>query len=428
MTYKETLDFLFSSLPMYQRQGKAAYKANLDNSIAFDEYLNFPHRSFRTIHVAGTNGKGSSSHMLASVFQAAGYKTGLYTSPHLSDFRERIKIDGRMIPEEDVIQFVENHQDFIKRINPSFFEMTVFMAFNYFEQQSVDVAIIEVGMGGRLDSTNVIHPELCLITNISLDHTQFLGSTIGQIAQEKAGIIKAKVPTVVTESNPEYNDVFEAKAKAKSSDVYFADKSWSIPFALKNAEGKQQFDVFYKDSKVYEAIQLDLLGIYQHKNILGVLEAIRILKDKFDIEEIHIREGLSDVVKATGLKGRWQILGYNPIVVCDTGHNEAGIALVLEQINQTAYKKLHMVWGMVNDKAVKKILSKLPKNASYYFVQAKIPRAMSAFVLKEEADKLGLEGTVIEDVKTALKEALKMAESNDLVFVGGSTFVVAEVV
>lgn len=433
MNYQETLDFMFNSLPMFQRQGKAAYKANLDNSIAFDEYLDFPHQTFKSIHLAGTNGKGSSSHMLASILQEAGYKVGLYTSPHLKDFRERIKINGAMVPESFVIKFIERIQEFIKTHQPSFFEMTVFMAFEYFKQEDIDIAIVETGMGGRLDSTNLINPEVSVITNISLDHTQFLGDTLEKISIEKAGIIKPNTPVVIGESNPEYNHVFINHAEFGSSPYCFADQQYRIPFAMNTIDNHQIFDVYkintdLSEQKAFEQIELDLLGHYQQKNILTVLATIDQLPQVWKINEQHIFDGLKKVVENTQLLGRWQTLGHNPRIICDTGHNEAGVTLILDQIKNIAYDQLHMVWGMVNDKSIEQIMGLLPKDAHYYFTKAQIPRALNEEELYEIAQKHQLKGKTYPSVNEALEAAKLSANQNDLIFVGGSTFVVAEVV
>jgi dihydrofolate synthase/folylpolyglutamate synthase len=428
MNYQETLDFMFGSLPMYQRQGKAAYKANLDNSIAFDNHLSNPHRAYKTIHIAGTNGKGSTSHMLASILQESGYKVGLYTSPHLKDFRERIKVNGEMVSEVFVVDFIAQNRDFIDELKPSFFEMTVFMAFEYFKHSGVDVAVIETGMGGRLDSTNLIVPELSIITNISLDHTQFLGDTIEKIAIEKAGIIKASVPVVVGESREDYNSVFNCFSEEKHSSLVYADEQLNIPYVLKSIDNKQVFDVYKGDLKLYEQLELDLMGHYQQKNVLTCLSAIEELKSKFEIKNEAVRQGLSNVIANTQLLGRWQTLGSNPQIICDTGHNEAGVNFILSQIEQTAFEKLHLVWGMVNDKSIDKILKKLPEEAKYYFCKANIPRALEAGILKAQAEDVGLRGNVYSSVNEALMAAKKDAKTNDLIFVGGSTFVVAEVV
>ncbi len=413
---------------MYQRQGKAAYKANLDNTHALDEHFGHPHQRFKSIHIAGTNGKGSVSHMLASVLQEAGYKTGLYTSPHLKDFRERIKINGKEISENYVVKFVEENFVFFNKLKPSFFEMTVALAFQYFADEKVDVALIEVGMGGRLDSTNIITSELSVITNISKDHTQFLGDTIEKIAEEKAGIIKKAVPVIIGESQTESKSVFIQKTKELSAPIYFANEHFRIDYALQTIDEKQSFNVYKADNLVYPDLKIDLLGMYQKKNLITTLQAIEILKEKFNIDKEHIYQGLSNIQKNTGLKGRWQIIGHNPRIVCDTGHNEAGIKEVIHQIENTPYRKLYMIIGVVNDKNIDTVLSLFPKNAEYIFTKANIPRALDANELAEKAKQFGLKGTVISKVSDALKAAKAKAEAPDMIFVGGSTFVVAEVV
>jgi len=429
MDYQQTLDYLFSSLPMFQRQGKAAYKANLDNTLAMDAYFNYPHKQFKSIHVAGTNGKGSVSHMLASVFQEAGYKTALYTSPHLTDFRERIKINGAEIPKDYVVDFVAKNKSFFEELKPSFFEMTVAMAFKYFADEKVEVAVIEVGMGGRLDSTNIISPELSVITNISKDHTQFLGDTVEKIAIEKAGIIKKGVPVVIGQSTDESKRIFIAKANEKKTDIYFAEDYFQADYALVTVDEKQSFQVHTGEKLVYPDLQLDLLGTYQKHNLLTALQSIKLLQDKsFSIDKEHIYKGLANIQKNTGLKGRWQIIGHNPRVVCDTAHNEAGIQAIIEQIKSTPYKNLHMVIGMVNDKNIDKILSMLPKQALYYFCRANIPRALDEKELLEKAHAYNLKSVAVSKVADALHLAKKEANENDFIFVGGSTFVVAEVV
>ncbi|MEN8119284.1 MAG: folylpolyglutamate synthase/dihydrofolate synthase family protein [Bacteroidota bacterium] len=429
MTYKQTLDYLFNSLPMYQRQGKAAYKANLDNTLALDVYFSHPHKQFRSIHVAGTNGKGSVSHMLVSVFQEAGYKTGLYTSPHLKDFRERIKINGAEIPENYIVDFVADNISFFEKLNPSFFEMTVALAFKYFADEKVDVAIIEVGMGGRLDSTNIICPELSIITNISKDHTQFLGDTIEKIAIEKAGIVKENVPVIIGQSTKESKPVFIKKVEEKNTEIYFAEDELQIDYALNMIDEKQNFQVYSDEKVVYPDLKIDLLGAYQKFNLLTALQSIKMLQEKgFQIKKEHIYAGLENIQKNTGLKGRWQVIGHNPRIICDTAHNEAGIREVVGQIKSTPYKKLHMVIGMVNDKNIDKVLSLLPKEAKYYFTRADIPRALDEKELMEIAGKHSLKGVAVSKVSNALHHAKKQAEKNDFIFVGGSTFVVAEVV
>jgi dihydrofolate synthase/folylpolyglutamate synthase len=429
-TYQQVLDYLYSQLPMFQRTGPAAYKDNLDNTIRLDEMFDFPHRSFMSIHVAGTNGKGSVSHMLASVLQEAGYKTGLYTSPHLKDFRERIRVNGEMITEDAVVQFTESFlaKNEIEKMEPSFFELTVSMAFDYFRAMQVDVAVIEVGLGGRLDSTNVITPEVSVITNISFDHMALLGNTLPKIAVEKAGIIKKKIPVVIGESSPETNAVFEQIASKVGSTIDFADQYYEASYGMLTIDGKQSLNIRSNGVVVYPDLQLDLLGIYQRYNVPTVLKTIDILNEKgWNLPEDIVRRGLANTIRNTGLMGRWQIIGYNPLTICDTGHNPAGIKLVVEQINQTAWEKLHIVIGMVNDKDQNEVLSLLPTNARYYFTKASIPRATDPEELAAKAAKFGLKGNSYPFVRQALDEARANAGSNDLVFVGGSTFVVAEV-
>jgi dihydrofolate synthase/folylpolyglutamate synthase len=406
MTYIETTNYLFSQLPMYQRIGASAYKANLNNTIKLLAELGNPETSFKSIHVAGTNGKGSTSHMLASIFQTAGYKTGLYTSPHLKDFRERIKINGICIPEENVVDFVEKNCVFFDEIKPSFFEMTVALAFDYFAKEEVDIAIIEVGMGGRLDSTNVITPLLSVITNIGLDHTEFLGDTIEKIAVEKAGIIKPGIPVVIGETHEKTKPVFWDIAKQNESEITFADQQ------------------IYTKNRV-----CDLHGIYQKKNIQTVLTAIEIVKEHFfNITNDAISEGFANVVKNTGLLGRWQIIGEKPLIICDTGHNEDGIKQISSQISQTPHHRLHAVFGTVSDKDITTILSLLPKDAIYYFCKPNLPRGLNEKDLQEKAKAFDLKGDVFSSVIEALETAKKSADSEDLIWVGGSTFVVAEVV
>jgi len=405
MDYQSTLDYLFSQLPMFQRVGASAYKADLNNTIELCKLLHNPQNKFKSIHIAGTNGKGSTSHMLASILQEAGYKVGLYTSPHLKDFRERVKVNGVMITEQDVVDFVIKHQSEFEKINLSFFEWTVGLAFDYFSKQQVDIAVIETGLGGRLDSTNVITPLVSVITNIGKDHTQFLGETLEKIASEKAGIIKVNIPVVIGETQQETKLVFIKKALEKKAKIYFADK------ILENT---------------YES---DLKGIYQEKNKKTVLAAIQQLVEcGFSISEDNIKKGLLSVVKNTGLLGRWQILSENPLTICDTGHNEAGIKEVLDQIALTKHDKLHFVFGAVNDKEIDSILAMLPKEATYYFCQAKIPRALDVNILYEKSKEFDLNGTKYESVEGAIIHAKSRALINDLVFIGGSTFVVAEAI
>jgi len=429
MNYNETLDFLFSQLPMYQRVGKAAYKADLENTIELDNYFGNPHKNFKTIHIAGTNGKGSTSHMIASVLQNAGYKTGLYTSPHLRDFRERIKVNGDPVSEQEVIGFVENHRETIERVQPSFFEMTVAMAFDYFNRQKVDVAIIEVGMGGRLDSTNIIQPEVSVITNIGLDHTQFLGDTLAKVAAEKGGIIKKDVTVIIGEQHDETSSVFEAIAKERGTELIWAEDKYHVQYAMQTIDFKQVFNVYKSNDVVFDNLKLDLLGMYQKKNMVTALVAIEQIKLKgFEISRENIYNGLESAAKTTGLMGRWQVLNSQPLTICDTGHNEDGLNFILQQLKQTPYKQLHFVIGMVDDKNIDKVLERLPKDAIYYFVQATIPRALKKELLFEKAQKFNLKGEIYNSVEEGLKKAKKVAGDNDLIFIGGSTFVVAEVV
>ena len=428
MTYQETLNWMFNKLPMYQRIGAAAYKADLNNTIQLLELLNNPHHNFKSIHVAGTNGKGSSSHMLASVFQEAGYKTGLYTSPHLIDFRERIRINGEMIPEDNVVQFIDTYKDKFEAMELSFFEMTVGMAFDYFSKENVDIAIIEVGMGGRLDSTNLITPELSVITNIDFDHMKFLGDTRAKIAYEKAGIIKPNIPVVIGETHPETEQVFIDKAKECNSPIYFADQIFDCDKIHVESYTEQRFDV-WKNSELYmEDLEITLMGNYQQKNLTTVMCALDLLHAKFNLSEDHIRDGLARVIRNTHLMGRWQILNKDPLTIADTGHNVAGIKEVVMQLAEMNYDKLHFVLGMVNDKDIDSVLQLLPHGAEYYFCKADIPRGLDAKILAEKAFDMGLRGQVFESVNHAFRSAVNNAHFGDVVFIGGSNFTVAEVI
>ena len=428
MDYQETLDWMFNKLPMYQRIGGAAYKADLNNTIQLLDLLDNPHRKFKSVHVAGTNGKGSVSHMLASVFQEAGYKTGLYTSPHLVDFRERIRINGEMIPQENVVQFIDAHKAKFEEMELSFFEMTVGMAFDYFAKEQVDIAIVEVGMGGRLDSTNLITPEVSVITNIGLDHVKFLGDTLEKIAYEKAGIIKSGVPVVIGETQPETHQVFEEKAKECNSPIYFADQIFDCDKIFIESGEVQQFDI-WKNSELYlEKLDIPLLGHYQKKNLTTVMMALDLLRGKFELGDDDIRDGIGKVIRNTHLMGRWQILGKDPLVIADTGHNVAGIIEVVQQLAEMSYEKLHFVIGMVNDKDIDHVLQLLPHNCEYYFCKADIPRGLDAQVLADKAFTYGLRGRVYDSVRHAYLSACNAAHFEDVVFVGGSNFVVAEVI
>lgn len=404
MTYKETTEWMFSQLPMFQMQGAAAYKEDLTNALLLVNHLKNPENKFKTVHVAGTNGKGSTSSMLASILQESGYKVGLYTSPHLKDFRERVRINGEMISEAFVVDFVAQNKSFFEVNELSFFEMTVGLAFDYFAKEAVDIAIIEVGMGGRLDATNVITPLISVITNIGFDHTQFLGNTLEAIAGEKAGIIKHNIPVVIGEYTKETKAVFVAKANDNNAPIYFAQETPDV---------------------IYEC---GLLGDYQVHNKKTALLAINLLKAKFDITEDNIRTGFKNVVLNTGLLGRWQVLQEKPIVVCDTAHNAHGLKIVLNQIKMHKFKKLHIVLGVVNDKDLASILPLFPKKANYYFCKPNVPRGLDADVLHGKAAEFGLKGEVFISVSTAYKKALEQADENDFIYIGGSTFVVAEIV
>jgi len=429
MTYRQTLDFLFGLLPAYHRVGKAAYKGNLDNTTALDNYFGNPHRKFRTIHIAGTNGKGSVSHMTASVLQEAGYKTGLYTSPHLRDFRERIRVNGNVIPEESVIEFVRNNRDIIEKIKPSFFELTVALAFDYFAEMEVEVAVVEVGLGGRLDSTNIITPVLSVITNIGHDHMDLLGDTLQKVAAEKAGIIKKGVPVVISETQPSVTEVFISAAADAGSPLSIADERFSCVLHEDSAmTGERNFVVEdHLTNKRSNGLTL-LGGDYQSKNLKAVYCAIIHLQEIFRISDLNIAEGIRNVTVNTGLEGRWQILNKEPLIVCDTAHNKEGLEIVMSQINRIRRSVLHMVVGFVNDKDLDSVLPLFPVDAIYYFTKAPVPRALDEKLLKAKAGLFGLSGDSFPDVKSALGRAKKNAEKTDMIFIGGSTFVVAEVV
>jgi len=428
MTYSQTLDFLFSQLPAYHRIGKAAYRSDLENTILLDNYFKNPHFKYPTIHIGGTNGKGSVSHMIASVLQEAGYKTGLYTSPHLKDFRERIRVNGEMISENDVVTFVTKHKNIIESLKPSFFEMTVAMAFNYFAECYVDVAVIEVGLGGRLDSTNIIKPVLSVITNIGHDHLDLLGDTLEKIAVEKSGIIKKNIPVIISETQPEIKNVFIKKAEENDSEVLFADEVFSCSLEQNDNSGSGRG---YLVTELSTNHQLEgktfLEGDYQSKNLQAVFAAFKLLKNIFTVSEENISEGISNVIINTGLQGRWQILGVSPLTICDTGHNREGLEYVMNQIKMVPRSVLHIVIGFVNDKDLGSVLPLFPTDAIYYFTKASVPRALNEIKLKTEAEKYGLAGESYPDVRTALYWARKQANESDLIFIGGSTFVVAEV-
>lgn len=423
MNYRQTLDYLYAQLPMFHRIGAAAYRADLCNTIGMCRLLDNPENAFRSVHVAGTNGKGSTSHLIASVLQSAGYKTGLYTSPHLKDFRERIRINGKKIPKSYVTRFVSQYHNVFGQLQPSFFEYTAVMAFAFFRDENVDVAVIETGMGGRLDSTNVIAPVLSVITNISMDHMAYLGNTLPAIASEKAGIIKPGIPVVIGETQPETAPVFLSKSTELKSPVYFADQNFRIAdrdsISIIPASQRDGVSIKY----------FPLKGLYQSKNIITSLQAIEVLKNVgFDISNENIQHGFRHVIRQTGLQGRWQQISRNPKVICDVGHNEAGIRFILLQLKQEKFRKLHWVFGMVSDKDTDGILKLLPGDATYYFCKANIPRGLDANELKNKAVAYGLKGVAYASVTDAYKAALLASGSDDLVFIGGSTFIVAEVI
>ena len=402
--YDQYTDYLFSQVPMFQNVGSNAYKEGLENTHILDEHFGHPHTQYRTIHVAGTNGKGSCSHTIASVLQEAGYKVGLFTSPHLTDFRERIRVNGTMIPEQYVMDFIDNERDFFEPLHPTFFELTTALAFKYFAEQKVDVAVIEVGLGGRLDCTNIITPDISIITNISFDHVQYLGDTLAKIAGEKAGIIKHGVPVIIGEKHPETTPVFTETAKREQAPLYFAED--------------------FKPNKDY---QYELKGLYQSKNLQTSLCAIdQLIRNGYHITEENIQNGLLHVTHHTGLRGRWQIVRHSPTVICDTGHNVGGIKYIAQQLKEQKCQELRIVFGMVSDKDVNSVLELMPKKAKYYFCQASVKRAMPHHQLKRIAKQHNLHGNSYKTVENAYKKALSQSNPNDCIFIGGSTFVVAD--
>jgi dihydrofolate synthase/folylpolyglutamate synthase len=430
MNYQQTLDFIYQQLPMFHRVGGQAYKANLDNTIRLCQILGNPQDAFQSVHIAGTNGKGSVSHMLASILQTAGYRTGLYTSPHLVDFRERIRVNGKKINTSFVVSFFEKYKNQTEQISPSFFEWTVGLAFDYFRSQQVDIAVVETGLGGRLDSTNIIHPLLSVITNVSLDHTQFLGETIGEIAWEKAGIIKLCTPVVIGETDPLTKPVFCKAVTDNHGEIFFADKIYSVSkhWLSRGDYPRRYLDINKHSSYYLHGVQLPLPGLYQLKNVLTVLAACeQLVRLGYELKEEAIHGGIRDVVKNTDLQGRWQILKANPLVVCDTGHNEAGIREVMAQVEITPHKKLHMVFGAVNDKKLDLIIPLLPRDASYYLCKPDIPRGLDVELLSEIFMAAGLDFKASSSVREAYHEALNTAGPEDMILVGGSTFVVADV-
>lgn len=425
-SYSEALEYLYSRLPMFTREGASAYKKDLDRTLTLCQSLDNPHKKIKCIHIAGTNGKGSSSHMLAGILSANGYKTGLYTSPHLLDFRERIRVGGKMVDQSYVLDFVNRHQDLIEKVRPSFFEVTVAMAFDYFVQSQVDIAVIETGLGGRLDSTNIIEPIASLITNIGMDHSDILGSDKRSIAFEKAGIIKKDTPIVISEHDIEVDNVFIKRAKELGAPLVFGEDEYKIVSSSQNnsylhleieeAYDQQQWD-----------LSLDLRGTYQAKNVLGVLSVIKILIDYgLELEKEITTQALQNIQGLTGMLGRWQIVSSDPLIICDTGHNEHGFRQVVQNINTTPHKRLQMVIGMMKDKDIDSLLSLMPKEAEYYFCQPDMPRALAAKKLKMIAERYGLDGEFYNSIEEAIDRAVQEYTDGGLIFIGGSTFVVAE--
>lgn len=429
MNYRQVEQYLYSQLPVFHRQGASAYKANLNSTIEFLNFLDNPQKKFKSIHVAGTNGKGSSSHLLASIMYEYGLRTGLHTSPHLKDLTERIVVNGKQAHRNYVIQFVKKNRQIMEKISPSFFEMMVAMAFNYFVNR-VDIAVIEVGMGGRLDSTNVITPEVSLITNISFDHTQFLGDTLQKIAKEKAGIIKQGIPVVISQTQDEIRSIFIDKARETDSRIYFADENFSVQ--NDRIRGNKLIMNIYRGNQLYlENLNSELIGDYQKKNILGVIQTIEALNasGKYKILKEHIRKGIENVQKNFTLMGRWQTICTNPLTICDTGHNEEGLKFVIDQINRTIKGNLHFVFGVVDDKDIDTEIDMLPKNAKYYLCRANIPRGLDVIALSAKFKRKNFHFTTCSSVKEALKQAQSDAlQSGGVVFVGGSTYTVAEIV
>jgi dihydrofolate synthase/folylpolyglutamate synthase len=427
MTYQETIEWLFSQLPMFQRQGKPAFKKDLTNIKLLCEKANHPEQRFKSIHIAGTNGKGSVSHILASVLQTAGYKTGLYTSPHLKDFRERIKINGKMISEQEVVDYVETYMNDFIRIKPSFFEMSVAMAFDHFSKHGVDIAVVEVGLGGRLDSTNILQPLISVITNISFDHMQFLGDSLKEIAVEKAGIIKAKTPVVIGEKQDEVQDVFLKRSEELQAPLYFAEDSYQL---IKHETGEDlslSISLRGKDNS-YEELHTDIQGSYQIKNIITALKTIDLLPIEFIVKKQDIYNGLGHVKSHTDFKGRWYVMASKPLIIADTGHNIEGIRQITRQLEQLQFEQLHIVFGVVNDKNTDTILDLMPQNAVYYFTKADIPRAFDENLLRNKALEKGLIGDSYRTTESALKSAKENAAENDMILICGSTFIVAELI
>ena len=422
MNYQETLNYLYNSTPVFEHVGAVAYKEGLQNTLALDKHFNHPHTNFKTIHIAGTNGKGSCSHSLASILQEAGYKVGLYTSPHLVDFRERIRVNGQCISKERVVKFVKDERKFFEPLHPSFFELTTALAFKYFDEQKVDIAIIEVGLGGRLDCTNIISPILSIITNISFDHTQFLGDTLAKIAAEKAGIIKKGVPVIIGEANEETRPVFQSKANEVNSVIVFAEDNAIVTSSSPIVDGGRRYNLSNNSTLVGE-----LSGDYQERNMNTILCACNILKQMNIIKNDDvIAKGLTNICKNTGLLGRWQTIQNNPTVVCDTGHNVGGWNYLAPQIKRQQCNQLRIVFGMVDDKDINSVMFLLPKNAIYYWTQAESKRAIKAERVAEIANKHDLRGEIFDNVEVAYTKALQDSNKDDFVFVGGSSYIVAD--
>ena len=426
MTYQEAVEYLYTQTPLFQNVGQEAYKEGLYNTVTIDRHLGCPHKLYKTIHVAGTNGKGSVSHTLAAILQASGYKTGLYTSPHLTDFRERIRVNGKPVTPEFVVKFIERNREFLEPLHPSFFEVTTAMAFSWFAEQEVDVAVIETGLGGRLDCTNIIKPVLSIITNIGYDHMKFLGETLPGIAFEKAGIIKKNVPVVIGEYTPETRTVFERKAEEVSTRIVFAEDNCKIISQKYHNPSKVVYE-----TTAYPALESGLAGLCQEKNADTILTALdELKKKKFNIPESAVRKGFKNVCRMTGLRGRWQLVSKKPDIICDTGHNSHGLKYIAKHLEELSAKpgfgQLRIVMGMVNDKDITDVLALMPRNARYYFTQASVKRALDASTLRDLARQAGLTGRVYRSVAQAVDTARREAAQNDLIFVGGSTFVVAD--
>ena len=430
MNYEETIEYLYAHLPTFHRDGQIAFKAGLQNITSLCEALGNPQNKFKSIHVAGTNGKGSTSHLLSAILQVAGYKTGLHTSPHLKSYTERFKINGKLADEQLIIDFVEEHKILIESIKPSFFEISVALAFDYFSKERVDIAIIEVGLGGRLDSTNIITPILSVITNISFDHTAILGNTLSEIASEKAGIIKLNVPVVISEMQPEIIEVFTQKAKKENALIIFADQNYRLIDKEISQKGRRVVDVFKNERLEIENLEIDLIGNYQTKNILGVLQAVEVLRNlNFKISNEQIKEAVSQTAELTNFKGRWQVLGNEPLIIADVAHNEAGLKEIINQIQQTPHERLHFVLGFVKDKDITTILNLFilfKKSTYFYFCQFDSPRTLSVEELSTIAATFNLVGSLFQNPNDALDAAKKVATKNDLIYVGGSTFVLSE--